>query len=372
MVVLFIIICALVAVYFIVRRKNSPNSTTHSQQPSDTQTTIISPPSEKDLIRREKELQFRHEQLLHGNDSYVFRVNQDFPDSFTAIDFETATASKMACQLGLVQVDNGHITLERTFLIQPPDNIYDSMNVLVHGISPEKTASSPTFADIWPDIFPLIDGRYIVAHNVSFDKAVLEQNLNHYGLPMPSVLGFGCTCEPFDNVSLYSAVKYFKFALGRHHDALADARACAMLVQEYKRHSGEVLCIPKINESHARSVSKEHKGWAENLDDIPDNYFKGKTVVITGELDSYPSRDELADILKNLGARVTGSVSRKTSIVIQGAGAGPSKLQKIEELRDEGIEIEILHEKDLVRKLNDCLRVNYFQGKTYPGQNRDK
>ena len=56
--------------------------------------------------------------------------------------------------------------------------------------------------------------------------------------------------------------------------------------------------------------------------------------MITGTLDGY-SRDQAARLLKARGARVSGSVSAKTSAVIAGENAG-SKLAKAEEL---GIEV---------------------------------
>ena len=45
--------------------------------------------------------------------------------------------------------------------------------------------------------------------------------------------------------------------------------------------------------------------------------FTGKTVVLTGSLEAF-SRDELAEKLRALGAKVTGSVSKKTDLVIVG------------------------------------------------------
>jgi len=61
-----------------------------------------------------------------------------------------------------------------------------------------------------------------------------------------------------------------------------------------------------------------------------DNFFKNKTVVLTGTLTRF-SRDEATALLQQLGAKVSGSVSAKTDLVIYGAEAG-SKLAKAEKL----------------------------------------
>ena len=46
-------------------------------------------------------------------------------NSFTALDFETATGYRNSiCQVGFVRVENGIITKEVNILVQPPDNYY--------------------------------------------------------------------------------------------------------------------------------------------------------------------------------------------------------------------------------------------------------
>lgn len=65
-------------------------------------------------------------------------------------------------------------------------------------------------------------------------------------------------------------------------------------------------------------------------EDIPDNPFKDKTVVLTGKLEHY-TRSEFTKRLQALGAKVTGSVSKKTNYVIYGQDAG-SKYNKAEQL----------------------------------------
>lgn len=63
---------------------------------------------------------------------------------------------------------------------------------------------------------------------------------------------------------------------------------------------------------------------------VSDNILNGKRVVLTGTLTKY-TRDEAKEILENLGARVSGSVSSKTDIVIAGRDAG-SKLTDAQKL----------------------------------------
>lgn len=72
--------------------------------------------------------------------------------------------------------------------------------------------------------------------------------------------------------------------------------------------------------------------------------FAGKTIVLTGTLQSF-TRPELTEKLESLGAKVSGSVSKKTDLVIAGESAG-SKLDKARELG-----IEVWNEARLVSAL---------------------
>ncbi len=75
--------------------------------------------------------------------------------------------------------------------------------------------------------------------------------------------------------------------------------------------------------------------------------FAGKTVVLTGSLENF-ERTELTKRLEALGAKVTGSVSKKTDLVIAGSEAG-SKLEKAQQLG-----IEVWDEKQLLTALKEA------------------
>jgi DNA ligase (NAD+) len=78
-------------------------------------------------------------------------------------------------------------------------------------------------------------------------------------------------------------------------------------------------------------TSREYREAAAAPADSP---FAGKTIVLTGSLESF-TRDDLKDRLEALGAKVTGSVSKKTDLVIAGESPG-SKLDKARQL---GVEV---------------------------------
>ncbi len=82
-----------------------------------------------------------------------------------------------------------------------------------------------------------------------------------------------------------------------------------------------------VNALKAQNVNFEYKGSTVSA---ADSYFSGKTVVLTGTLSSY-GRKEATELLENLGAKVTGSVSKATDVVIAGVEAG-SKLDKAQAL----------------------------------------
>jgi DNA ligase (NAD+) len=82
------------------------------------------------------------------------------------------------------------------------------------------------------------------------------------------------------------------------------------------------------------------------LTEITDQRFAGKTIVLTGTLERM-TRQEATERIESFGGKASGSVSKKTSFVVAGPGAG-SKLKKANELN-----IPVLTEEAFLELIQD-------------------
>lgn len=98
-------------------------------------------------------------------------------------------------------------------------------------------------------------------------------------------------------------------------------------LQTYFATEGSEILLRELKEA---GLNLDYKGQTV----VADAALSGLTVVLTGKLERL-KRSEAKSKLESLGAKVTGSVSKKTDLVVAGADAG-SKLQKAQEL---GIEV---------------------------------
>lgn len=277
--------------------------------------------------------------------------------NFISIDFETSTKTgRMPCQVGIAVVKSGQIVETISRLIKPPQNRYSEMLIKIHGINPSMTKDAPSFNEVWSDIGGLFESNFIVGHNLSFDLDILFRSLKFYGLPEPIFMGTACTYM-LSHMSLEECCKSNGIVLNNHHDALCDAVACAKLFLKYLSGS---LDSPVIKNDTYHKSNKETEYHQQLRGDIlnmdltiasPTHPFYRKKIVITGVFNKW-NRLELAELLKKCGADIDTSISKKTNYIIAGTDPGPAKLEKAKKLKEEGYNIVLLNEDDIIKLLS--------------------
>ena len=308
-------------------------------------------------------LSFSHFDNHFEKISYLYSHTQTtkamrIPKNFTAIDFETMTAeATSACAVGLVQVNNGVIMQEYYTLIKPIPDDREHTNEFVHGITPAMVENAPNFKKVFPIIAELIGDNTIVCHNRGADIPILESCMRHYRLSGIDTDKNLCTYE-LTGKSLVDACEEYNISMGCHHNALDDARACANVLLA---HSGKIFADVFVMDKKSIAEKKfSQRVKRELLDQLDDSEIKNQNtvffhsnLVITGTFDAYPDRNALAARLQALGADINTAISGKTTVVVMGQGAGPSKIKKIEDWIAKGHDIKIIRERELIEILEN-------------------
>ncbi len=166
------------------------------------------------------------------------------------IDVETANSTAGAvCALGIAVVQRGAVVRDAHWLVNP-GGTFDARYIQIHGITASAVRGRPSIVGIWPEVLQFLERAKtdfaqprlfdfippdetpvtFVAHNAPFDRGQLESAL---GMALPFHLD--CTVAmsrkafpqlPRHNLSTVAA--HLGIPL-KHHDALSDARACALI-----------------------------------------------------------------------------------------------------------------------------------------------
>lgn len=176
---------------------------------------------------------------------------------FIAIDFETANQhSSSVCSVGVVMVRNGQIVDTFYSLIQPEPNFYSYFCQRVHGLGHNDTDDAQVFPLVWERLEErIIDAFFsdqlqfdnredliaqipFVAHNARFDEGYLKSVFKVYQMDYPGFRFYDTLTaarrqfgNSLPNHQLHTVAAACGYELTRHHHALADAEACAVIAQ---------------------------------------------------------------------------------------------------------------------------------------------
>lgn len=277
--------------------------------------------------------------------------NTDLPESFVGIDFETLYSQRVsACSVGMVKYKDGQIVDRYYSLIRPPFEYPGKCGVAltwIHGFTENMLKNERTFEEILPEMETFVEGLPLVAHNACVERACIRDTAEFYG--MTTSLDYnniidtyplsknieqlqGCEVIGSGTHSLDAVCRRFNVQEMHHHNALDDAEMCGNLLLVFKEilSNNEVVIQPIAREDVAvPKINPEDKVQRMDLENIEDNPFKDKVIVLTGfaKADS----QQYAHNLNELGAIIKDNVNKKTNILITGYNAGPSKLKKAEE-----------------------------------------
>jgi DNA polymerase-3 subunit epsilon len=165
---------------------------------------------------------------------------------FTAIDFETANSSSAsACAVGLARVRDGEVVETAGWLIQPPpghDRFFE-LNTRIHGIREPDVAGAKGWTAQLADLRGFTGDDVLVAHNAGFDMTVIRRACEATGDACPPYR-YMCSLQiarklyDLDSYRLPSVAAVAGFMDFAHHDAAADALACAHIIIDAAHRTG--------------------------------------------------------------------------------------------------------------------------------------
>lgn len=166
----------------------------------------------------------------------------------------------------------------------------------------------------------------------SLEKLLFGLGIRHVGAKAAKTLA-----QAFGSIlKLATANKEELLAINEIGEKMADS-----IVTFFDQEEVQAL----IEELKTAGVNMEYKGVMPSAALESDSLFAGKTIVLTGKLERL-TRNEAKEGIEALGGNVSGSVSKKTDLVIAGVEAG-SKLTRAEQLG-----IEVWDEERLLSELN--------------------
>lgn len=269
--------------------------------------------------------------------------------TFIVIDFEYLIQGRQdtPCQLGLVAVIDDVIVERWSTLIYVPAGIEGNLSY-GNGITREMVVHAPQFKDVIERIDKLYKGFELVSHNASTEQSVLRKACKLYGIHSWIIdASWHDTCLLMHGKSLSDSCKELGIPLTHHHDALADAEACACV---YNKLCGHNIKVPIVRTYNRRKENAPVMPSPMPVKTTRINLI-GKNVVVTGTFKSYPSQEEretLKEKLRSVGVNIQQDVRKSTEILIIG-DLGTTGWRKCQKAEEQGI--LILSESDIISYL---------------------
>lgn len=293
----------------------------------------------------------------------------DRTSEFTALDVETANHDwSSICAIGWVHYTDG-VEVGTSHVLVDPACEFDSFNIRIHGISPDKVRDKPKLAEALPELFASIADKVVVTHS-GFDRIALEKACRVVDIKLPNVrwldscaLARRCWhgMTSYRLHALCVALQYpGPFRANGVHCPLEDARAAAFVVLKACEQADldvtsllSLHSVPLPEEPRISAQTRSKPSVRRNGDGH--GPLIGEVICFTGALSM--TRKEAADIVAKAGGDVVPSITTRSTMLVLGAQdisrlAGKDKSAKhlkAEDLIFKGHPIRIIGESDFVR-----------------------
>ncbi|WP_396129643.1 exonuclease domain-containing protein [Exiguobacterium mexicanum] len=189
-------------------------------------------------------------------------------DTYVIVDLETTGHSVKSgdelIEFAAVVVQGSEVIERYSTLIRPSRPIPPFITQLTT-ITNQDVADAPTFEDVIPDIWKMLDGRIFVAHNVSFDLNFLNESLElagyipFQGRSIDTVELARILYPTLESHALESLAETFNLVHTEAHRALSDAEATAEL---FIRLVERLRALPLVTLKQLRRLSES---WTSNV-----------------------------------------------------------------------------------------------------------
>lgn len=266
-----------------------------------------------------------------------------FVDDYTLIDIETTGGSLYfteIIELAAIKVRDNKIVDTFDQLVNPMEEIPDDIIALT-GITDEMVADAPLLQDILPSFLTFVGNDIVIGHNINgydlniiYDKSIelLDVCFSNDFIDTLDLARCLCDFEP-QNYKLQTICDMLGVTNHNAHRALSDVTAnheCYQLMKKYKIGS------------YKSCFSSEKIPTCSNFSCVED--VAGKRICLTGDFKAAP-RNTIKDRLTELGAKVTGSISKKTNYLLIGDN-GTTTTHKITDAQNLGV--SVVYEKDFI------------------------
>lgn len=212
---------------------------------------------------------------------------------YAIVDIETTggyAANNDITEIAIVLHDGQSVVKRFESLVKPVRTIPYYIQVLT-GITNDMVAEAPSFDELAPDIFALLQGNIFVAHNVNFDYSFLKHHFSTIGYELNSskLCTVRLSKKVFPGIPSYSLgnlCRYFGIHIENRHRAGGDADATVRLLEHLLQHNAE----PHIQQFIKRGAKEQSlppnlpKEQIEQLPYTPGVYYfhnrNGKVIYV--------------------------------------------------------------------------------------------